>query len=144
MKKYSLNFCRRCLFSLAVMAMAVCLWACAGTPQSEDKKPADVKQQSVETRSTTTSPSPSTSTRQTSPSSPATAPQVKPAESDIAYLVITAKTSLRAEPKSKAKVITKLKKGEKVLRLNASDSWYQVELSDQTTGWVLKKYTKEE
>ena len=130
---------------LTVLAIAtmVGLWACAGTPPSDETKPVDTNQQAVATKSTPSSPTSSSKTQQTSSSS-AAASQVRPAESADVHLIITAKTNLRVEPGSKGKIITRLKKGEKVIRLSISGSWCNVELSDHTTGWVLKKHTKEE
>jgi len=146
MKKSFFNFCNisPLRFAILMIAVTVCVWACASTPPSQETKPAEVKQKSVEPKATAPSSSSSSKVQQPSATTPAAVSQTKPEESAVVYVVITAKTNLRAEPKSKAKIIAKLKKGEKVVKLNASGSWINVELSDQTTGWVLKKYTREE
>lgn len=131
-------------FAILAIAVTVCIWACASAPPPAETKSTEVKQKSIEPKSTSTPSSSSSRAQQPSTSTPSAVSQTKPEESAIVYVVITAKTNLRAEPKSKSKIIAKLKKGEKAVKLSASGSWINVELTDQTTGWVLKKYTREE
>lgn len=146
MKKSLFNFCNNSSLRITVWAIAltVCFYACASAPPAEETKPAEVKQKSVESKSTAPPSSSSSRVQQPASSAPEAVTSAKQEEATIVYVVITAKTNLRAEPKSKAKIIAKLKKGEKAIKLGASGSWINVELSDQTTGWVLKKYAKEE
>ncbi len=146
MKESFFKFCNISPLRFAILAIAVsvCIWACASTPPPAETTPAEVKQKSAEPKSTSTPSSSSSRVQQPATSTPSAVSQTKPEESAIVYVVITAKTNLRAEPKSKSKIIAKLKKGEKAVKLSTSGSWINVELTDQTTGWVLKKYTREE
>ena len=67
----------------------------------------------------------------------------KPQENQ-SILIITAKTNVRSEPNSKSKSICTVHKGERVVKLDRSGSWFKVELISGSSGWVFKSYTKEE
>lgn len=121
-----------------IMALMACLYACASTPTDQNKpQPASSQTAQKQTASPQSTAQPSGKTV-----SPAAEPQAEQTES-VATLVTTAKAHLRATPNSKGKIIAKLKKGERVTKLSASGSWLNVELSDKTTGWILKKQTRE-
>jgi len=58
-------------------------------------------------------------------------------------LIITAAANVRSESSVKSKIISKLKKGEKVVKLGTSGTRINVKLSSGLAGWVSSKQTKE-
>ena len=86
-------------------------------------------------------PSEEKPTQQTA-SSPSSAPGVKETANEIT-LIMTANANARSGPGAKSKIVSRLKKGEKVVRLGISGARTNVKLSSGLTGWVLNKYTKE-
>lgn len=58
-------------------------------------------------------------------------------------LVMTAAVNVRSGPGVKSKIISKLKKGEKVVKLGVSGTRVHVKSSSGVTGWVSSKLTKE-
>lgn len=79
---------------------------------------------------------------QLSPSPPTSNSGVKETASQNT-LIITATANVRSEPNVKSKIISKLKKGEKVVKLGISGARINVKLSSGLTGWVSNKRTKE-
>ena len=79
----------------------------------------------------------------TQPSSlpPASNPAVKETASQT-ILITTAAANVRSGPDVKSKIIAKLKKGEKVVKLDASDTRIRVKSSSGVTGWVSSKFVK--
>ncbi len=126
------------LFMLFSLTVFFCLFACASTSPPKSDSQASTKQQAVEPLSPAKSP-----IQEDASSSAVAAPKAIQIEPQAA-LVLTVKVNLRAEPSDKGKIITRLKKGEKVFKIGASGHWLHVELADKTTGWVIKKQTKEE
>ena len=78
---------------------------------------------------------------QLSPSPPNSTSGVKETASQNT-LIITAAAYVRSEPSVKSKIISKLKKGEKVVMLGVSGTRINVKLSSGLTGWVSNKRTK--
>ncbi|MBM4305149.1 MAG: tetratricopeptide repeat protein [Deltaproteobacteria bacterium] len=75
----------------------------------------------------------------------AQAAAVSPPSPEV-YLVINAEqVNIRAEANSKSKIITTLKKGDKIQKLDIDKSgdWFNVKLTSGKTGWVFKKLVKE-
>jgi hypothetical protein len=64
----------------------------------------------------------------------------KPAAS---FLILTKAANIRSEPNIKSKVITILKKGSKVEKLDKSGSWFKIKLPSGITGWVFQDLVKE-
>jgi hypothetical protein len=64
----------------------------------------------------------------------------KPAET---YLILLKNSNIRTEPTTKSKIVTTLRKGEKVIKIDESDKWFNVKLPSGETGWVLKSLAKE-
>jgi hypothetical protein len=58
-------------------------------------------------------------------------------------LVVIKTANVRAEAKGKSKIITTLKKGEKVENLGNSGNWLNVKISSGLTGWVFKDLVRE-
>ncbi|MDP1991605.1 MAG: SH3 domain-containing protein [Syntrophales bacterium] len=79
---------------------------------------------------------------QLSPSPPTSTAGVKETASQNT-LIMTAAANVRSGPGVKSKIISKLKKGEKVVRLGVSGTRINVKLSSGLTGWVSNKQTKE-
>jgi N-acetylmuramoyl-L-alanine amidase len=52
-------------------------------------------------------------------------------------------SNIRTEPTTKSKIVTTLRKGEKVIKIDESDKWFNVKLPSGETGWVLKSLAKE-
>ena len=75
------------------------------------------------------------------PPSPATpVPKVMETEAQSAFILV-AVANIRSEPNMKSKIISKLKKGDRVVILSISDDWLNVKLSSGLTGWVFKILT---
>jgi Bacterial SH3 domain len=58
-------------------------------------------------------------------------------------LILLKNSNIRTEPSIKGKVITTLRKGEKVVKLDESGDWYDVGLPSGRTGWISKSLVKE-
>jgi tyrosine-protein kinase Etk/Wzc len=58
-------------------------------------------------------------------------------------LIITVRANIRDAENDKSKIIYRAKKGEKVVKLGSSGSWYKVELSSGVTGWIRGDLVKE-
>jgi uncharacterized protein YgiM (DUF1202 family) len=52
------------------------------------------------------------------------------------------KSHIRTEPSMKGKVITTLRKGETVIKLDESGDWFNVQLPSGGTGWISKCLVK--
>lgn len=76
------------------------------------------------------------------PASTTPIPKIAPTEFE-AIFVITTKANFRSEPNDKCKIISKLEKGDKVVKLGISGNWLNVKLPSGLTGWVFKEYVKE-
>jgi uncharacterized protein YgiM (DUF1202 family) len=63
----------------------------------------------------------------------------KPARSDW---VTIADTNLRSGPSLKNPIVTVLRKGEEVQRINQSGLWIQVRTSGEKTGWVFNEFLR--
>jgi len=63
----------------------------------------------------------------------------KPARLDW---ITIADTNLRSGPSLKNPVVTVLRKGEEVQRINQSGSWFQVQTSGEKTGWVFNEFVR--
>lgn len=61
----------------------------------------------------------------------------------VPVLYITQDVKLRKDPSLSGKVITGLKKGETVDKLDAVKDWVKVKSSSGKTGWVYDKYVSE-
>jgi hypothetical protein len=59
------------------------------------------------------------------------------------FLVLTKGGNIRSEPSAKSKIITTLKKGDKVEKLDKSGNWFKIKLASGDTGWVFKDLVKE-
>jgi cell division septation protein DedD len=57
-------------------------------------------------------------------------------------LILAEVVNIRSEPNIKSKIISKLKKGDRVLILSSSGDWLNVKLSSGLTGWIFKALTK--
>ena len=68
---------------------------------------------------------------------PEAAPAPAPAE-PIPYVVKSAKTQLREGPSTKASVLARLGKGEKVTGVEEKEGWVLVKLRDTRVGWIRK------
>jgi hypothetical protein len=79
---------------------------------------------------------------QPSPPPPPSTAGVKETESQNT-LIMTSAANVRSGPGVKSKIISKLKKGEKVVKLGTSGTRINVKLSSGLTGWVSNKQTKE-
>jgi uncharacterized protein YgiM (DUF1202 family) len=64
----------------------------------------------------------------------------KPGET---YLILLKNSNIRTEPTTKSKIVTTLRKGEKVIKIDESGKWFNVRLPSGETGWVLKSLAKE-
>jgi len=76
------------------------------------------------------------------PSSSTPIPTVTATETK-STLILTTAANIRSEPNDKSKIISKLKKGDKVVKLSISGDWINVKLPSGLTGWVFKNLTKE-
>ena len=74
------------------------------------------------------------------PSPSAPVPKVMETETQSAFILV-AVANIRSEPNMKSKIISKSKKGERVVILSISDDWLNVKLSSGLTGWVFKILT---
>jgi len=75
------------------------------------------------------------------PSPPAPAPEPAPAATPaepVPYVVKKAKTQLREGPSTKASVLARLGKGEKVTGIDEKEGWVRVKLRDTRVGWIRK------
>lgn len=79
---------------------------------------------------------------QPSSSPPASTPGVKETASQNT-LIITGATNVRSTPSVKSKLISKLKKGDQVVKLGISGTRIHVRLSSGLTGWISNRRTKE-
>ena len=73
-------------------------------------------------------------------------PGSRDASSDKAgetYLILLKNSNIRTEPTTKSKIMTTLRKGEKVMKIDESGKWFNVRLPSGETGWVLKSLAKE-
>lgn len=102
----------------------------------------EIVQQQPQTLSEKAEVKPSTE-NPTQPSSlpPASNPEVKETASQTT-LIMTAAANVRSGPDVKSKIISKLKKGEKVVKLDASGARIRVKSSSGVTGWVSSKFVK--
>jgi uncharacterized protein YgiM (DUF1202 family) len=61
----------------------------------------------------------------------------------VTYLVTTSACNVRSEPNVKSKVITTLKKGQKVEKLDQLENWCNIKLLSGEKGWIHKDLVKE-
>jgi hypothetical protein len=59
------------------------------------------------------------------------------------YLILLKNSNIRTEPTTKSKILTTLRKGEKVIKIDESGKWFNVRLPSGETGWLLKSLAKE-
>ncbi|HME45009.1 MAG TPA: SH3 domain-containing protein [Syntrophorhabdales bacterium] len=59
------------------------------------------------------------------------------------HLILLKNSNIRTEPSRKGAVITTLRKGEKVIKLDESGDWFDVRLPSGGTGWISKRLVKE-
>jgi uncharacterized protein YgiM (DUF1202 family) len=115
----------------------------AASETAEKKPPPEIIQQSPpQTLAEKAEVKPSAE-NPTQPSSlpPTSNPAVKETASQ-AILIATTAANVRSGPDVKSKIIAKLKKGEKVVKLDASDTRIRVKSSSGVTGWVSSKFVK--
>jgi uncharacterized protein YgiM (DUF1202 family) len=62
-----------------------------------------------------------------------------PAHEPVPYSVKNAKAQIREGPSTKASVLARLGKGEKVTGIDEKDGWVQVKLKDTHVGWIRKE-----
>jgi uncharacterized protein YgiM (DUF1202 family) len=98
-------------------------------PSVERKLPQSAKEDVLQAAKAEVPPSPSTPV-----------PKVMETETQ-STLIIVAVANIRSEPNMKSKIISKSKKGERVVILSISDDWLNVKLSSGLTGWVFKILT---
>lgn len=113
---------------LLILALMLSLSACAGSSKSNTQPPPEASP-SVQSAPTPAQPS--------SSAPPATQAVVKEIPREAFRVVYNA--SLRESPRSSAKVITLLAKGEKVLLISTAGNWISIESSDGKIGWLLRK-----
>jgi len=61
----------------------------------------------------------------------------------VSYLTVTSNTNIRAAENTKSKIITTVRTGEKVEKIDESDKLFKVKTSKGTSGWILKSTVKE-
>jgi len=61
----------------------------------------------------------------------------------VKYLIIIKNANVRSEANVKSKIITTLKKGEKVQKLGKLNNWFNVKLPTGQTGWIFKDLVEE-
>lgn len=68
----------------------------------------------------------------------------KPTQVDAAttYVQATSNVNVRTGSSTKYKSLGKLKKGTKVKLISTSGSWYRIQYTSKTKGWVKKTYAK--
>jgi uncharacterized protein YgiM (DUF1202 family)/curli biogenesis system outer membrane secretion channel CsgG len=66
-----------------------------------------------------------------------------PPSPPVTYLVTIKAANVRTEANAQSKIITQLKKGEKVEKLGKSGNWFKIKLTSGETGWVFKDLVKE-
>lgn len=59
------------------------------------------------------------------------------------HLILLKNSNIRTEPSINGKVITTLRKGGVVVKIDESGDWFNVRLSSGRTGWVSKRLVKE-
>jgi hypothetical protein len=59
------------------------------------------------------------------------------------YLILLKNSNIRKEPSTKSTIVTTLRRGEKVLKVDESHGWYNVRLPSGEAGWVSKRLAKE-
>jgi len=84
-----------------------------------------------------------TSTQPTAipPSPPPTTPKLKPTSSetsDVIYLITIKNSNIRAAPNTKSQILTTMKKGTKLEKIDESREWFKVKLPSGQIGHVYK------
>ena len=59
------------------------------------------------------------------------------------HLILLKNSHIRTEPGTKGKVITTLRKGGIVVKIDESGNWFEVKLPSGETGWIFKSLVKE-
>jgi hypothetical protein len=59
------------------------------------------------------------------------------------HLILLKRSNIRTEPTTKSKVITTLRKGAIVVKIDESGDWFNVRLPSGETGWIFKTLVKE-
>ncbi len=59
------------------------------------------------------------------------------------HLILLKNSNIRTEPGTKSKVITTLRKGGIVVKIDESGDWFNVRLPSGVTGWISKRLVKE-
>jgi uncharacterized protein YgiM (DUF1202 family) len=59
------------------------------------------------------------------------------------WLILLKNGNIRSEPTTKSMIVTTLRRGEKVVKVDESAGWYNVRLPSGETGWVSKRLVKE-
>ena len=73
-------------------------------------------------------------------------PDTRPVSGDQSretYLILLKNSNIRSEPSTKSKIVTTLRRGEKVAKIDESAGWFNVRLPSGETGWVSKRLAKE-
>ncbi len=59
------------------------------------------------------------------------------------WLILLKNGNIRSEPTTKSMIVTTLRRGEKVVKIDESAGWFNVRLPSGETGWVSKRLVKE-
>ena len=73
-------------------------------------------------------------------------PDTRPVSGDQSretYLILLKNSNIRSEPSTKSKIVTTLRRGERVVKIDESAGWFNVRLPSGETGWVSKRLAKE-
>jgi hypothetical protein len=73
-------------------------------------------------------------------------PETRPMASELpreTHLILLKKSNIRTDPGTKSKIITTLRKGEKVVKIDESGDWFNVRVPSGETGWIFKRLVKE-
>lgn len=129
---------------LAALSKELATATNASDAEEAEKKPSqEIVQQPSQPIAEKTEVKPaSENATQPSSSPPAATPEVKETASQNT-LIITAATNVRSTPSVRSKLISKLKKGDKVVKLSGSGTRIRVRLSSGLTGWISSRRTKE-
>ena len=73
-------------------------------------------------------------------------PETRPMTAELpgkTHLILLKNSNIRTEPGTKGKVITTLRKGGIVVKIDESGNWFNVKLPSGETGWIFKSLVKE-
>jgi hypothetical protein len=108
--------------------------------QNSEEMPPSVAREKTEVKPSVERKLPQSAKEEVPPSSSTPIPKVMETETQ-STLIIVAVANIRSEPNINSKIISKLKKGDRVVILGISDDWLNVKLSSGLTGWVFKILT---